>query len=342
MITVTFTKPGRNFFNRKRTVYIPEKWSELTAEQFVDTARVLHFMGKRHSLTEVKLLLLKRYINYNRTIEFRNADELEEINNKLYILADMIRFPFKPLLQESEYLDVLSHELRNELQHTLVKDITNPDYLAQLEMINGQVVQDVAVNLPTDGNVFSKIYIKKHQFTGYEFKRDNHGVTLCNLSTDRFIYAYDFMSLYHESKDDAYLYALASMLFIPSGSTFEFYKCYELKEVFERESDIAYAIYMQFHALAEFIFTVPKYEGLFCSGETEQNKIHQGFISVIDSLAKDGYASRSELLSMDVFSAFDLMVKQLADAVASLRSQDLTYGEISQRLKLPINYIKQL
>lgn len=325
-------------------VEIPDSWDELTQEQYLDVAStLLDLVGGSMDLVDFKLVLLKRLTGYSRSRRRFSDEDTQRINENLFRLAEMLRFPIRPKYENPEVMEVLSEPLRKRLKNLFPFEIFDKQFRGELKMVEGLLKYGAEINFTMKRNPLLSIIYNDLEMHGPFFEVDKNGLASTDIMAGEFVDAYEFYSIYQATGDRLYRRKLCLTLYRQDRSV---YTGAETRVPGYLGTTIIaphveYAVFLFFQNLLEYLFKSP-YGILFGRSENKTAKISLGMISTIYSLAKEGYGTKEDISRLNLADYLNMMIKQVIDAVSSLRSLDKSDTEIASELELPIETIMKL
>lgn len=330
----------------ENTIQLPDCWEDLTPAQVSETLRYsFDYLGGKFDLYTYRFMLLQLYTGYERSKTKFTADEAETINSNLFFLASKLRFTLRPVYKNGQYLKVLTPELQQKLQTVFPFELTEPNELAQIEMVYSKLEFYPALNLNFKANPLPVIKTGKTNLQGAVFSIDKHGDVHTNISAAMFCDAYDYYSYYNKLNEPEYLNYLVAILYRPAGYNYSMFGARlrasdQIKNVDPISKRV---VYSWFQGIMEWLFAHPVYGMLFSGGgNTGSQKINMGMSEILFSLSKEGYGSPTELENEDVMKFLARQIKRLKDMVAELRGMELNAAKIAEKTKLPIETINAL
>jgi len=104
---------------------------------------------------------------------------------------------------------------------------------------------------------------------------------------------------------------------------------------------------LNFLAITNFIVHQTKYAILFEKPKTgkkqkKQNMYSLGFAGNMYQLSKKGYGDSEKMENTNLFTFFDLLLKELSDSVSELEKAGKKKGEIAEIMNLTIPQVNDL
>ena len=155
------------------------------------------------------------------------------------------------------------------------------------------------------------------------------------------------MNRYFESGDISLLRYLAASLYTDSGNTYSSLDTQKRADLFKPVPERTLkSVGFLFTAWQNTILDIDLFSVLFTRSDkpdtSDNGKLQIGNSEIIYSLAKSGYGTLAEVTNMPLFDYLSIQVKNLKDAVQSLRAAKLNDGQISKQLGLDFKTVKLL
>jgi hypothetical protein len=152
----------------------------------------------------------------------------------------------------------------------------------------------------------------------------------------------EYFAMYTESGDTEFLSLIAGTLYRERRKTYCNYAAQERARLMKQlpyttlKGILNVFIYMQ-----EYFIRRSKYSVLF-NRTQPQSDIHIGSYHSLYSLSEKGHGSIKEVKAMGIFDYFNLLLKQLIDAVAQLRAAEMPTAKIAEKLNMDMETIIRL
>jgi hypothetical protein len=333
-------------------VKIHDQWSELTQAEYVGVCGVIaQIQAGELSFFDARLKLLEVLTGYKRSKKRYSADDQQQINDNLSILAGMIRFVFKPEYTNTEILDVLTPDLRTLLHSQFPFEISDSQHVQQLKTVGELLKYRIAINLDVQRNYIPELTYPTGTFYGPLWQVDENNILTTDILADEYIDALDYYKLYHQTQNPIYLQGLAAALYRPNRKKYDSVEVQKNAYQTPSQPEVLLGIYYFFQGIQEYLVNKSAWHILFAKANsptpdsyrgTANSKISLGMVEHLYSLSKEGYGSREQLGLLNLKDMLNLMFKQLQDTVGTLRSYKLKDYQIAQKLQLSIEIIQQL
>lgn len=328
-----------------KTLHIPDKWEELTPRQYTAVvAALLQFEDGKLSLFDLKLQALRIVSGYKRSRKRFSPEQQERITDNLVLLAEQVHFMLKPYYPDKEIMDVFSDDLRRELETRFPFEIYEPKFRAQLDMVGDRLKPQIRLQLGMKTNPLPFVRLRLRKYSGIIWQIDENNLLTTTLRAEQYIDALEYYKLYYLNKKEIYLNSLVAVLYMPVQGSYTQSDVLLYAGRFARLSkEVKTGVFFFFQGIQEYFLHDSPYSFLFAGSEPQDNdKINMGMIRNLYSLAKEGYGSKEELARMNVIDFMNLLVKQLSDAVESLRSLGKKDFEIARTLDINIEILDKL
>lgn len=321
-----------------------DSWEELTRAEFISVCRLLkrYYMGEFDTFYEFRVHLLESLTGYERSKKKMDDQEKETIDDNIYMLANMLRFPTKPYYPEPEALNVLSPELQAKLNGFFPFEIYEPQFQSQLETVKDVLKYKVAPNFNLKSNPLPFFKFKEVMFFGPEFHIDENGVFETDIIAGEYTAALEYYGLYKKTKSTKYLRYLTAILYRTNRKEFNRNDCKANAKLFKKlDEGILDAVEFFFQNLQELIYTMPDIKILFNRNKTSKG-ISLGVDETLYNLSQEGYGSKAEIDRLPLEDYLKMMLKSLLDYVGQLRSMDVKDAEIAKKTGLSISIIQNI
>ena len=339
MITL---KRRTKFLKLERKINIPNAWGELSGDQYVDIIKLaVWFTNGLISLPSFRLQALKVLSGYKRRKRGLSKEKRATINVNLAILSGMATFPVRPEYKTPEYLEILSPGLQKRLKENFPSEIYDPEYFNELEMVKNNLEAVPVINLDFRCNPLPVIQGK---YKGPVFDVDKNGVVTTDIIALEFIDAAQFADLYYQTREESYLGCLVSVLYRKNRKEYGTYGAMANSKTFEKLSVYTkYGALFFFQSIIYYLSNHPQYGILYEKPGTEDQprapKLELGLASVMAQLTKEGFGTRTEIEHLPLGDYLTLLLKQISDAVKTLRDIKKKDHEIAGQLQLSINTV---
>lgn len=326
---LSLSKPG--------DVLLPTAWHELSPQQFAALAQVIYdYLGKC-DIIELRLRLMQAITGYQRSNKSYTEGEAENINSNLAILSQFIMFPFKTIFENPDLVHMLSPELQKRLQTSFLFEIHDDEFIQEIEKFGGLLKYKVDINLNLTSNLIPSIAIEGKTYHGPRFNIDGNGIIDTDIVAGQWIDACEYANINDLS-------GIAACFYFTKKTAYSTSLAQEQKPLFEKAnpSDLK-AIWLLVRAIQNYLIAHPRFAVLFSKAEKIEafnpSKIEVSASDIIYHLVKEGNGSLAEVMNMPVLDFFNIQVKNLSDAVKTLRSRGKKNNEIAKDLKINIDTV---
>ena len=207
---------------KNKEVNIPDKWEDLTTTQFISLSALLRrFIQNEIDLFDFRINLLGILSGYKRSKKRKFRKHRSLINERIFIIADMLVFPIKPYYPKPEQLEVFSEKFKIELQTRFLFEIFDVNYLDEKETAENFLEYEPSINYNIKKNLLPSFTHNETLYTGPFFNIDENGVLETDLTALEYIDASEYVSLFRDTGDKRYIAAVAAVLYRDDRS---FYK----------------------------------------------------------------------------------------------------------------------
>jgi len=321
-------------------IHIPDRWDELTQPQAIETVLLLegYFKGE-YNLTEFRLKLLKKLTGYHPDKKKYNPEAWDQITFNLFTLSELLTFPLKPLYHNPELLEVLPEALQTKLQTTLPCDISDPNELQQMQTITSLLKWEAQINLHICKNIMPDI----NGIPGTVFDIDEHGVVTTDMIAAEYVDAYEFFNLYRQTRAVKYLDAFISSLYRRNRGCYSTYLTQKNAALFTNVPvHVKNVAYLWFQSFLEYLYERSQFTWLFNRTKSTEESFSMGMGASIYQLASAGYGTKTEVELYPLQDYLSIQLKELTDAIKSMKDMDMKMNEIEKKTGLSADIIAQI
>ena len=321
-------------------VEIPDKWSELTPDQFIKVIILYNEMiAGKCDILDFRLRLLKKLTGYQRGKERVDSETAENIDSNLFILAQMLTFPLKPGYADPAIMEIFTEELQSLLKTKFPYDITEIEHLEQLAMVGDRLKWYPMLNLNFGTNPIPSVTAGKKIRTGPIFNVDDYGIISTDMIVDEYIDALEYLKLYQATGNIGYLDKMISVLYREKRHEYSTFHNSIAGDITNLTICTKLAIEKVFEYICHTITTHPAFELLFSSVE---KKAGGSFSDIIYHLSEKGLGSRTEIARWNLTDFLSAIVRDLKNNVASLRSSGVDDSKISHEMNIPLEMLQKI
>ncbi|MBI9052464.1 MAG: hypothetical protein JEY96_01520 [Bacteroidales bacterium] len=288
-----------------KTIYIKDKWEELTPKEYLFVVKLLAFasMGK-FDIDEFQEMYLMFIAGYKPS-RLRSPEVREEINSNIYMLSQQIDFFFRKNEKgRTEFNINFTKNLLPEFRFNH-KKYTGPEfYLSDLG--------DVRTNLK------AKPFIDAQEY--YNLYLQTQNTEALNM----------LVAVLYGNYKNGY-------------TTFEAQK--QGEKLVKLDFNIKYGVYTFFRALLHLITTRTHLGILFRKHKKDNSsddKISLGLSETVYSLIKSGYGSEKEIGNMLFTKYLEALLKELKDSIQNAIAAGKKPFDIAKDRGIPFEIINQL
>lgn len=321
---------------KKKTYSFPNAWEELTPKQFIYLVSLLMAFSKdQMSPDQVRTLFFLEVAGL-KPRRFRNQEKEDLFSENVYRISRQLNFMFRIHYQNEKSFAVLPAKIRELLIRNLPEELddTSADMRAARKLKKKVVIDGVFAS-----NLVPEIKARRSKLSGYYF--DLTGDLLSSdLQADQFIDASAAFDLYLNTREPVFLDLLVATLY-PDG----LYKSSQISKNTSRVTGIPLAtklaVFFNFQAVQLFLQEGTDYSVLWwkSAGQSKKKEKGLGLGDSLYSLSKAGYGDIKALKKMSLIEMFNLMVKELRDAVHSLQDMEKSPTEIVEATKLSLDQV---
>lgn len=328
---------------QRKSYNLKDSWNELTGEEFILTVALINrLFNNEFNLYEFRLQLFQVLTGYEHSRKKFDKSEREEIDDNIFMLSNMLRFPVKPHYPDPEPLEVLSPELREKLKIFFPFEISDEEYQSQLDMVRPILKHEIAPNFNLKSNPLNKFKFKSKTYYGPEFSIDENGVFDTDIIAGEYVAALEYYLLYRSTNSSNYLQYITAFLYRTDRKQFDINDCKAVAKTFKKLPDeISAAVVFFFQNLQELIIQMPEINILY-QRKSKKRGISIGVSETLYSLSQEGYGSKAEIDQLPLEDYLKLMLKQLVDYVMQLRGMEIKDTEIAKKTGLPLTIIQKI
>ena len=326
--------------NGADSINIPDKWSELTPDQFIKVIILYNEMITSDSnVLAFRLKLLQKLSGYERSKDRFDEETAEDIDSNLLILSQMLTFALVPVYTTPEVMGIFTEELQTFLKTNFPFDVTAFDHLQQLAVVGDRLKWYPALNLRFGSNPIPEVRIGDKVRTGPDFNVDDYGIISTDMIVDEYIDALEYLKLYQLTENIGYLDKMISVLYREKRHEYSTFRDSIAGEVANLTICTKMAIENIFEYICITINTHPAFEVLFSSNE---KKAGGSFSDIIYHLSGKGLGSRTEIARWNLTDFLSAIVRDLKNSVTSLRASGVDESKISREMNIPIEIIQKI
>ncbi|MBV5334365.1 MAG: hypothetical protein JZU49_00985 [Sulfuricurvum sp.] len=326
-------------FSNGKTHQIKNSWDELSPEQYMDvidaiamllsqSITILQFRVKLFEiLSGVKVLIDKK--------SFKSDLPAENI----YRITRYLTFPIRIEYENAKSFSSLKKDIREKLLRFLPEELDSTPEVRWAEKNKKAITPDLAFPC----NLIPQVGRRRHVYKGYSFNLTD-GILQTSLTTAQFIDAQTVSKGIQEAGSETLLNLLTAILY--SGNSYSALQAGATARSFDSiPIRVKKAIFINFNAIQEYLYTRTKYAILFNAPSPERAAVegkpkhNLGLGVAVHSLIKSGYA---DIENSNLLKFFDIMYSDLISNVTSLHKQGKTVDEISELTGITLSKINQI
>ena len=327
-------------FYLKNKHYIPDHWEELTPDQFINLVdALLKYRRGELDYMGVKVYAILSLLGL-RPHRMRDKEKEQRMDENIYRLTRHVNFFFRIEYQNKKTFASFSDENKRLLKHMLPEDIdsNDPELRVAQKMNKWYEVDAVFAK-----NMLPEIQIGRRKYQGYIIDYTD-GIAITTLTAAQFADAQTVFNQIAENPTAELLSLLVAILY--QDDNYNEHQARQLAPVFNKlTKTVKQAVYLNFSAIQEFIVTKTKYSILFKKPKKQKKaskKYDIGLNESIYQLSKAGYGAKKQMQKTCLFEFFDMMIKELQDAVTAMHKMEKDISEIANEANLTITQVKEL
>ncbi len=328
-----------DIYLKDKAYHLPERWEELTPDQFTFLLDLLneYTTGKRDA-DSVGINFGMYLLGIKKPRLMSPKQEMQFYENLAW-LGEKAAFWWRVVYEKPEALDHIDPELKKQIKTTLPEDLPDTPEVRVLRRHKKWLEPDFIFS----SNILPFLYPslnkdpKTLRYRGYRFTMEDNLLST-TLTADQFSHAMTIAGQYGATKSESLLNLLCAILYYQYDQVdFDFEKSKEMAPVFnDVPRHIKQGVFINFMGVKEYLTTRTKYAILFRPSNEKTPEINVGFNNNIYTLAKIGYgdAERFNLVKL-----MDLMLKELIDAVRSMKEMEMELDKILSATGLTIHQL---
>jgi len=286
---------------------------------------ILHFRVRLFEIvSDIKVLIDKK----------NSKSDLPAEN--VYRITRLLTFPIRISYKNAKSFSSLKKDIREKLLRFLPEELDDTPEVRWAAKNKKTIVPDLAFPC----NLIPQVGRRRHVHKGYTFSLSD-GILQTSLTTAQFIDAQTVSKGIQESGSETLLNLLTAILY--SGNSYSALQAGALAKSFESiPMRVKKAIFINFNAIQEYLYTQTKYAILFntpSQPEAPAPKHQLGLTVAVHSLIKSGYG---DIENSNLLKFFDIMYSDLIGNVTGLHKQGKTVDEISELTGLTLSKINQI
>jgi hypothetical protein len=320
-----------------RELNIPTTWEETTRLQFAAISEILFDASAKKEPAQLTRLRILEAITGNRLLA--NSSKRAGCTQKV---AEYTRFIFKVTVNK-DIAAVLSPEFQEALAWCLPEEVQDKVWVEELANVGNLLEPAINFNFDIRLNLLPEILVNSKSYPGPVFSIDKFGILKTNITAGEYFDALEFMRVLGKTSDLSYLANIAGCFYRTDREKYNSFEAQQRAIIFKTASPkYLKAVWFLMLAWQYYFLHHPVFGILFSEKESDDNKINIGSSSFIYGLSREGYGSIGEVSHMHIDDFFAIQVKNLKDAVNSLRAMKKNDAEVAKDLKLPISTVLKL
>ncbi|TAJ13054.1 hypothetical protein DMA11_10335 [Marinilabiliaceae bacterium JC017] len=321
---------------KDKSYFLPEKWDELTPDQFIFLLDLLneYTQGKREARSVG--INFGMYVLGIKKPRWITSQQQELFYENIAWLGEKTAFWWKVVYQNRDALNNIDPGLRKKLKRTLPEDLPNTPEVRVLRREKKWLEPDFNFS----SNIIPTLKLSRAWAScrGYRFSVEDDLLS-SSLTAGQFSDAMTIAGQYATGKNSELLNLLCSILY--SGANYSFEKAKnKAPEFCLVKEHIKQAVFINFEGIKAFLTTKTKFAILFRQSDEKAPKITVGFNNTIYTLSKNGYGDTEKLMQLNLVTFLDLMLKELIDAVRSMKDIEMDLDKILKNTGLTLQQLQ--
>lgn len=316
---------------KDKIYHLPQRWDELTTDQFTFLLDLLNEYTQGQLEARSVGINFGMYVLGIKKPRMMTPRQETQFYENLAWLGERATFWWKVVYQNPDALNNIDSELRKQLKNTLPEELPDTPEVRVLRREKKWLEPDFifSSNIIPFLEPSLKSNPKHLRYRGYRFSIEDDLLST-NLTAGQFSNAITIAGQYGSTKNPALLNLLCAILYYRYDQVdYSFEKSKTLAPAFKEVPEhIKQAVYINFMGIKEFLTTRTKFAILFRSSNEKTPEISVGFNNTIYTLAKSGYGDAEQLMQFNLVTFMDLMLKELIDAVKSMKEMEMELDKI--------------
>lgn len=326
-------------FSNGNTYQLKNRWEELTTDEYINVLDLITLLCADEisiRMFRVRLFLMLTGLKMRLSPDPETADRQAE---NIYRISQQLNFPLRIEYTNTKTFANLKPAIREKLGRYLPEELEQVPEVRWAAKTTKKIIPDLAFPC----NLVPVIGRRRHKLQGYTFELTD-GILTTSLSTSQFIDAQTVAAEIQKTGSHSLLNLLVAILYT-DGFYRSSYSVKLAKSLDWIPLRTKKAIFINFNAIQEYLYTRTKYRILFNEATTDtspdanQPKHNLGLSSVVHSLIKSGYG---DIENSNLVKFFEIMYSDLVSTVTSLHKQGKKVDEISQLTGLTITKINHI
>lgn len=325
----------REIYFGKNTYTFPDKWEELSREQFLQLVECL--LDFREGKTNAAGCRATWFCKIAEIDTKRRDNKNDLFWENIYRASDLFDFFFEieyldPETGEPKSLKTMPREIRKKLRKKTPQELPDiPEFRWASKLKHRYVIDAVFAK-----NLLPEIIIDGALHPGYRFGLSGNLITT-NLTAERFIDANIAYNEYVNDPKPEHLDMLVHVLY------FNTEKAIDTKLLNKISARVKFAIVLNFQAIMAFLMQKTRYAIIWNrKGTSTDGKLTVGMADTVYQLSKDGYGPVGDIGNYNLIRYLDLLLKNIIDSVTMLNENEINIGDIAERTGLTIAQIKNI
>jgi len=313
------------------TYPIPEKWEELTPQQFIYLVDLLRGYSRGEISAESVRALFFLEAAGIKPQRIRLKEQADRFSENVFRIASQLNFMFRIEYENKKAISAFPKGIQSLLHRLLPEEIGDESAeIRAARKLKKQRVIDAVFGI----NLIPEIPIRRKVLKGYRFDLTGNIIQL-DLKAGQFIDACTVYDQFSETGDPVYLDMITAILYgnEPVGL------------VRQVPAATKASVLFNFQANLLFLQENTDYSVLWWNQPVKTKKKTSNRLGFSDSLytiAKAGYSDLQNLKDLPVIDFLNLLIKELRDAVLALKESKKNNAEIAEATKLTLDQVNFL
>ncbi len=312
---------------------IPDRWEELTPQQFIHLVGLLRGFTRGELSTETVRALFFLDAAGLKLKRIHNQEQVDRFAENVYRIADQLNFMFRIEYENKKAFSAFSEGTRKVLYRILPEELA--DDSAEIRAAR-KLKKHRVIDAVVGKNLIPEVPLRRNTIRGYTFDQTGNLLQF-DLTAGDFIDACTVYDQFSETGDPVYLDLITAALY---GNP-------PIETIRKIDPDTKAAILFNFQSNLLFLQENTDYAVLWWTQPEKSKKKatnRLGFSDSLYTIAKAGYGDLQGLKELPVIDFLNLLIKELRDAVLALKESKKNNAEIAEATHLTlaqVNFLAQ-
>lgn len=315
----------------KKRIDIETSYSELSTEKFCRLAAAI-FDNRTNPLDELRLKILEVLSGIPISAKSSKCSQY---------IAELTAFAFS-VRHNHELFHFFSEDTVKILTYCMPQEINDNKAFEEIEPVLNQLQSSIDINFSIKKNILSDLTINNKLFKGPVFDVNENGIISTDIKAGQWIDACEYMDVYISTGNFDYLLNVASCFYLLEGQPYNTTAAQLRAKMFKNvPQNRIKAIWFLTKYMQKTLLSIPSFSVLFSEKKVSQDsgRINVGPSEILYQLSKEGYGSLSEIFNLPILDFFNIQVRNMKEAVLSLRKLKKSNPEIAEALKMDIETV---